>query len=195
MAEILLIRHFATRGNQEGRYIGVTDEPIVLEEAPKKAKPLDQTVGWVFVSPMLRCRQTASLLFPTAKQKIVSRFRECDFGEFENHNYRELSANPNYQKWVDSQGELPFPGGEDAKEFRKRCRLGFEEAVQWQLRSKLERCAMVVHGGTIMSILEAYGLPVKTFYDWQVKNGEGFLLQLEETIWQRDRKVRVIGRL
>ena len=33
--------------------------------------------------------------------------------------------------------------------------------------------AFVVHGGTIMSILEAYE-PSHTYFGWQCKNGEGY---------------------
>ena len=46
--------------------------------------------------------------------------------------------------------------------------------------------ALVVHGGTIMSILSAYISPEKSgggenFYRWQVKNGEGFRVRIQET--------------
>ena len=35
--------------------------------------------------------------------------------------------------------------------------------------------AFVVHGGTIMSILEAFAEEKKNYYDWQVKNGCGYV--------------------
>ena len=31
-----------------------------------------------------------------------------------------------------------------------------------------------------MAILEKYGEPEKSFYDWQLKNGEGYLCELKE---------------
>lgn len=47
--EIELIRHFATEGNLEKRYIGVTDEEIkaefVLEHTLKKMKKMDVRSG------------------------------------------------------------------------------------------------------------------------------------------------------
>ena len=33
----------------------------------------------------------------------------------------------------------------------------------------------MVHGGTIMAILDAFSSPHKDYYDWQVGNGEGFV--------------------
>ena len=39
---------------------------------------------------------------------------------------------------------------------------------------------MVAHGGTLMSVLSAFAVPEKPFYDWQVKNGRGFLLEVPE---------------
>ena len=34
--------------------------------------------------------------------------------------------------------------------------------------------AFVVHGGTIMAILEKYGYPERDYYGWNVKNGHGW---------------------
>ncbi|MFQ9393744.1 MAG: hypothetical protein ACLR2E_05845 [Lachnospiraceae bacterium] len=31
-----------------------------------------------------------------------------------------------------------------------------------------------------MSVLSAFAVPEKPFYDWQVKNGRGFLLEVQE---------------
>ena len=79
----------------------------------------------VYVSPMKRCRETASLIYPTLTQREEPLLRECDFGDFENKNYLELNGNPDYQAWVDSGGTLPFPGGESREAFQERCREGF----------------------------------------------------------------------
>ena len=55
---------------------------------------------------------------------------ECDFGEFENKNYKELSDNPHYQEWIDSNGTLPFPGGESKEECADRNLKGFDEVLK-----------------------------------------------------------------
>lgn len=103
---------------------------------------------------------------------------EMDFGEFEYKNYAELNGDPIYQAWIDSAGRVPFPGGESGDEFRSRsCRV-FGECLQEALSLNADKVAFVVHGGTIMSIMDAYALPRADYYSWQVKNGEGYLTEL-----------------
>lgn len=62
--KIYLIRHGKTMGNTRGRYIGRTDEPLLEEEQKKLKESSYPQVETVFVSPMLRCRQTAAAIFP-----------------------------------------------------------------------------------------------------------------------------------
>ena len=180
MIEIYLIRHGKTYGNTLGRYIGTTDEGL----CPEGREALE-TAGYpqpeaVYASPMRRCLETAALLWPGMPVQTFDKLRECDFGEFENKNYLELQCNPRYQTWVDSQGQMPFPGGESRENFQNRCRQGFLEVLEAVRQKGFQRVALVVHGGTIMSILEAYGEPKRAFYDWQVKNGMGFRTCLDE---------------
>ena len=81
---------------------------------------------YVFVSPMLRCRQTAEILFPQIPQIEIDPWREMDFGEFEGRNYAQLNGDPRYQAWIDSGGTLAFPGGESREAFIARCVDGME---------------------------------------------------------------------
>lgn len=189
MIEIWLIRHGMTEGNRHQRYIGRTDEPLCAEgrEALKKiAYPMPEAV---FVSPLRRCRETAEMLYPGMSLRIMDQLAECDFGDFENRNYLELTGNAAYQAWVDSGGTLPFPGGESREAFRKRTLEGFSRVVTACIREKLTKAAVVVHGGTIMNLMEAYGKPEKSFYDWHVKNGQGYLVQVDPGLWARDQRI------
>lgn len=181
--KIYLIRHGKTPGNTQGRYIGTTDEPILAEEEKRLRERFYPQVETVFVSPLLRCRQTAAAIFPGQPVRIVEDLAECDFGMFENKNWQELTDNPLYQAWIDSNGTLPFPEGEDSREFRNRCCRGFERAVSECFREKIETAAIVVHGGTIMSILERYAVPQRDFYDWHTGNGEGYELEVTSSLW------------
>lgn len=181
MTEIVLVRHGKTAGNLKGRYIGSrTDEPLCPEGIAELQKKEAVLVDRIFVSPMKRCLETAELLWPGKLKEqapeIVPDFRECDFGDFENKNYKELDGNPDYQAWIDSGGTLPFPNGESMDAFKRRCQEAFAQIVQ-QLKGEEEiRAALVVHGGTIMAILEQYGFPQKQYFDYQVKNGCGYIL-------------------
>lgn len=218
MREIILIRHGKTYGNTLGRYIGTTDEEL-CPEGREELVALRESGQYrsirpdlVYASPLRRCRQTAELLFPGVPQEICRDFRECDFGEFENKNYKELSGNPAYQAWVDSGGTLPFPGGESREAFQERCRAEFARVLRARRKQAGSNAVFVVHGGTIMSILSAYAAPERKqpgqtlpgqtssrqasqgaadpFYRWQVKNGEGWRALWDETdkggIWLYD---------
>ncbi len=177
MLKLLMIRHGRTYGNTLGRYIGITDEPLLQEEREDLKQYAFQTMDAVFTSPLKRCVETAEILFPGQELHIVPELRECDFGEFENKNYQELSDNENYQTWVDSGGKLTFPGGEDRGLFQERCIAGFEKIIREAAEQEWERAAMVVHGGTIMAVLDRYGIPRADYFDWHVKNGEGYYLR------------------
>lgn len=208
--KIILIRHGQTQGNLEKRYIGRTDEALCQEGIDNLLRLREEGIypkaDKVFISPMERCRETAELLYPGMAYETNWDLRECDFGEFENKNYMELSGNPNYQKWVDSMGTLPFPEGESSMSFKERCRKGYQEIINENIKlieniiqndnvnrdenknhkeknlleedNELKSIAFIIHGGTIMSILEEYAKPQKDFYHWQVGNGEGYLCNL-----------------
>ena len=169
----ILIRHGQTQGNREHRYIGCrTDESLCAEGVAALQGKAYPPVSKVFASPMKRCLETAALLYPGVPVEVVEGFRECDFGEWENKNYAELDGNPDYQAWIDSGGELPFPGGESRAQFAARCVAAFE-----CIREQAEDCAIVAHGGTIMAIMEQFALPKGTYFDYQAGNGCGFILE------------------
>lgn len=217
---MILIRHGKTYGNTLGRYIGTTDEPLCEEGRQSLLKKSYPEAEKVYVSPLKRCKETAELIYPNLKllnPKEIPLLRECDFGDFENKNYQELSSNPKYQAWVDSHGQLPFPGGESHEAFKKRCKEGFRQVIEdaWSTRQQAAeetsavsygmqfdkqnkkqaerfwKIALVVHGGTIMSILEAFSEPKESFYHWQVKNGEGFTALLDEELYEAAGTIRL----
>ena len=185
--EVLLLRHGQTQGNLEKRYIGKTDEPLLLDDTESMRKisalqkRLEQEViagsQKLFVSPMLRCRQTAELLFPGQEKVVIDKLREMDFGRFEAKNYMELSADPAYQAWIDSDGRLPFPEGEDRECFIKRTMEGFRQMTEQAWRENCGQIAAVVHGGSIMAILSC--LMQDDYFAYQVPNLAGYAFQYE----------------
>ena len=183
-----MIRHGKTHGNLLGRYIGTTDEPLLSEEEEDLKKYAFGPVDRVFVSPRKRCVRTAEILFPGQEMEVVPEFAECDFGEFENKNYQELDGNEHYQSWIDSGGLLPFPGGESREEFKRRNVTGFQKAVNGCLRNGISLAALVVHGGTIMNVMEEYADEDRSFYDWHVQNGKGYEVEIDPELWKKGRK-------
>ena len=178
--KLLLIRHGLTAGNLEKRYIGRTDEPL-CEAGIRQLKQMHYPECEVLtVSPMRRCTETAKLLFPHQTAHICDDFRECDFGAFEGRNYHELSGEPAYQAWIDSGGTGAFPRGESPAHFRERSCAAFTETVRKFASAK--SVAMVVHGGTIMSVLAAFAQPHRDYFDWMTENGRGWLCEYERNI-------------
>lgn len=183
--KILLIRHGKTEGNLHGRYIGRTDEPLCPSgrEALEKLysgegdQKMLKDCKLLFASPMKRCVETAGILFPGIRPILTDKLKECDFGIFENRNYLELSDEPKYQEWIDSMGTMDFPEGEKTDAFKQRCREGFLEAVRIAEEKQASSAAFVVHGGTIMAVCEAFALPEKEYFSWQVKNGSMLIFE------------------
>ena len=188
LLKIWLIRHGMTEGNRHQRYIGVTDEPLCEEGRELLGKFTYPKPQAVFVSPLKRCLETAAILFGDPKVRIIDQLAECDFGEFENKNYQELDGNEHYQSWIDSGGLLPFPGGESREEFKRRNVTGFQKAVNGCLRNGISLAALVVHGGTIMNVMEEYADEDRSFYDWHVQNGKGYEVEIDPELWKKGRK-------
>ena len=186
--ELIFFRHGATDGNREHRYIGSTDEPLSGEcrELLKKNGTRERIQGLIssgisaiYTSPMERCRETAELLFPKERypdllRREIPDFRECEFGEFEGKTYKELLGHPAYQEFLRTGKIEKFPGGEAVAAFKERTKQAFLE-LSGEF-SSAEPCSavFVVHGGTIMTLFEAYAEPAKGYYDWQLKNLEGY---------------------
>lgn len=166
--KIYLIRHGKTAGNLEKRYIGVTDEPLCPEGIREFHNRRYPDCEIVISSPMKRCIETARLIYPNKKLIVCEGLAECDFGDFEGKNYLELSEDPDYQNWIDSGGVLPFPNGESPGDFKKRCIRGFDEMIKKY--ADKGSIAFVIHGGTIMAIMERY--TKCGFYDHQIGNGD-----------------------
>lgn len=74
------------------------------------------------------------------------------------------------------------------EEFKKRNLKGFQKVVQSCIRKEIQSAALVVHGGTIMNIMEEYTDENRSFYDWHVKNGRGYEVELDTGLWKKDRR-------
>ena len=194
---ISVIRHGRTAANEKGIYIGRTDYPLSDRGSAELCNKMDEfvypNVARVYSSPLLRCRETAEILFPGQVLCVQEGLQETDFGDFEYKNYEELKENPAYQAWIDSGGQMTVPNGESGAGFRHRCCRAYEQCVRDAQEKGAQRIVIVCHGGTIMSVLERYGRPEKSFYEWQIANGCGILTEtIEEGGYQYG--IREIGK-
>ena len=197
--ELTFIRHFPTPGNLLRQYIGSTDESIDECTAKTILENLTFTypdAEFVVISPMKRCIQTAKMIYPNLTYLSCPEFRECDFGKYECKTYEELKDEKEYQKWIESEGAYPFPDGESREDFRKRCVEGMEMIMDHLIKESFEKVSLIVHGGTIMSILSTFDKTQRGFYDWQVTNGYGYQVTIDENLWKsRERYFQNIRKL
>ncbi len=177
---IYFIRHGKTPGNLLRRFIGGRTDQSLCEAGKAELTDLKDAhtypaVNHVYVSPMRRCRETASILFPMAEQTAVEDMREMDFGRFENRSHADMEHDAEYRAWLSTMCEGPVPRGEDKISFTTRCTQAFLDiAKEWNLAEGIEPAVFVVHGGTIMAILSSLIRSDRQYHQWYAENGHGY---------------------
>ena len=147
--KLFMIRHGATAGNLEKRYVGWTDEGLTeqavffLREEALKLREISGNVAAIITSPMKRCLETAEILFPEKLYEHVPRIQkaglsECDFGTFEYKNYLELSGDAEYQHFIDTLGREGFPGEETTESVKAPDSEGISGNME-EISSQAER--------------------------------------------------------
>ena len=188
--EILFIRHGITQGNVEKRYTGQTNESLLPQAEELLKLAYYPPVEKIFSSPLLRCTETAELIYPTIPIEECQSLIETDFGIFENKNFLELQHLPAYYAWI--EGKIPPPNGESREDFQNRCVEGFHQMFEQSVQENLKSIAIVTHGGVIMAILHALAKPTRTFYAWQVTNGDGWKVTISPLEWQKKKHLSLI---
>lgn len=186
---IHLIRHGVCEGNLEGRYIGRTESPIA-DMGIKQILDLKREYGYpkadsFYASPSTRCVDTLKLIYPDADFEVIFEMAECDFGEWENKTAEELQADPRFLEWMENGQRTAPPDGESSLVFMQRVCKGFEILVQNMMFTGTTSAALVTHGGVIMTILAAYGLPRAKMMDWMCDSGCGYSLRITPSLWSR----------
>lgn len=187
--ELILMRHATTQGNLERRFIGTLDVPILPqgEVLARQVSPTLPTVEHLYRSPLLRCDQTARLLWPEVAHTVIPDLRETDFGSFEGKNHEELQDNPLYLSWLAGGSGLNFaalPVGEHPDEVAKRVMAGLCQVVSDATARGFDRVAVVSHGGTMMGLLAQVGRPEREYYGWMCKNCCGYRMAVEGSVHQ-----------
>lgn len=199
MISIQLIRHAKTIGNEQKKYIGVTDEGLSQNGKDELARLIRrgtyQPAEAVFTSPMRRCTQTAELIFGNTPREAVPEFAEYDFGEFEGKCYEELAENLCYRNWIASGWRSGIPEGEDVERFKTRSCEGFEKVISEILVGGFRTAAIVLHGGPIMAIMGRYSPGRQDFYEWHVPNCGGVIISIDEKTWMENCIIKQIDKL
>ena len=69
---------------------------------------------------------------------------------------------------------------------------GVESIKKWirlLLKDRVQSAAFVIHGGTIMAVMEKLSEEQMGFYHWQVENGGGYEADVQEEDWAEKREI------
>ena len=196
---IHLIRHGAIDETLSGKYIGTTDPPL-SDKGKLALKKLAFTHAYpqppvVFTSPLRRCTQTCAVLFPERKPLVIANLSECNFGEWEGKTAEELKDSEDFQKWLAGDNSVKPPRGESNADFVRRVCKIFESIVEGLMKTGSTECAIVTHGGVIMTLLAVYGLPQAKPFEWAMENGCGYSVRVTPMLWQRGKVTEVFSRV
>jgi len=170
---ITFIRHGLTKENLEKRYIGWSNPSLCRKGILElKEKTYPKTPDIVFSSDLNRSVETAKLIYPNAKPKLLKELREMNFGQFEGKTYEELKHNEHYQKWVNHPFQITPPEGESYITFQKRVQQAWEKMVRTLENLAVKQIVCISHGGTIRELLTQHGPNNLTFWDYSMKHGD-----------------------
>jgi len=194
---LTLLRHGLCAGETEGRFIGHTDAPLTEAGRSQLCRMREgrayPEAGALFVSPLKRCVETARILYPEQNAIELPGLKEYFFGEFENKTPEQLQGHPLFPRWIAGEPGLMPPFAEDLARFQARINETFLKLCDGLLKTGTQNCVVVTHGGVIMALLAAYGLPEASMHEWLAPGGCGFTLRLEPSVWLRARKCEVMA--
>ncbi|MCX6724389.1 MAG: 2,3-diphosphoglycerate-dependent phosphoglycerate mutase [Candidatus Staskawiczbacteria bacterium] len=146
MAKLFLQRHLKSQWNLENKFTGWTDVPLCQEgvESAKTAaeKLVDLKIDKVYTSPLIRNRETVSLILKNlGKEKLPVIFDkaldERNYGELQGLNKDEVRKQYGQEQvrlWRRSFDIAP-PGGESLKDVCKRTIPFYKKYIEKDLKA------------------------------------------------------------
>ena len=181
-----LVRHGSTKGNARHAYVGRSSDEALSEEGRAQAAAVGflPQVKRVYVSPLLRARQTAELCLPDAVQLVVAGLEEMDFGAFEGKSAADLQDDADYRQWVDGWCTGRCPGGEDREAFVARTVSALEHVLASAREAGEQDVVVLAHGGTVMAALSVLASDLSQedgYFEWQLGCCEAYACDL---LWE-----------
>jgi len=164
MAKLYLQRHLKSQWNLENKFTGWTDVPLSQEgiEAAKaaSAKLADKAIDEVFTSPLIRNKETVTLILknlglenlPITADKALD---ERNYGELQGLNKEEVAEKFGAEQvrlWRRSYDIAP-PGGESLKDTYNRAVPYFKEHIEEELKAG-KNVLVVSSGNALRSIVK-----------------------------------------
>ena len=194
---IHLIRHGVTKDNIEGIYCGITDTSL-CDDGKEQLKQMKEEYNYpgaqfLFTSPLVRCKETAEILYPDLKPIVIDGLTEYNFGEFEGKTAEELQKkDKGFERWLKGEPGVRPPFGESNEDFANRVCSSFVKIVDGVIKTGTEDLIIVTHGGVISTILSNFGLPEASVSDWMTPPGCGYTIRVSHFLWMQGHKFEVI---
>ena len=67
--------------------------------------------------------------------------------------------------------------------------------AEGMMKTNVTNAAIVTHGGVIMTILAAFGIPELPMPEWRTPSGCGYTVRITPSIWMRGQKAEVIAEI
>ena len=167
--QIVLIRHGKTKSNLENIMISNSDEQLCQEGIDCLRNTVYPSVCKLISSPMKRCIQTASIIYPDKPIQINKNLREFFLKHWEGQQYENMKSI--YQQYFDEAVD------EQIQSYIEQTRMTFEKLIYDNVGGK--SLGIVTHGGQIKVILSQYVHPKRKFSLWKVKNGSAFKIYFD----------------
>ncbi len=182
MIKLILIRHPATKWENQPRYLGRTD--IALSQKGEKQAELisnylrNKNIFAIYSSNLMRAYQTASIIarHHSLKVKKDGRLNEIDFGEWEGMAFRQIQKKyPELaRKYLLDPLKTKIPKAESLIKFRNR----IKESMDKILTQEKGTIAIISHAG-VNRIIICNLLKLPFSYFWQIKQDVGAINIIE----------------
>ena len=179
--EIYLLRHGQTL--QAGTYTGSTDVELSAEGRQQIAtlSTYFQSIKFdhCLCSPLIRCRQTLTLLGVDIEYRFDDDLKEIDFGTWEGLSFAEVQKKfPNQlNDWIREDEDFSFPGGERIRAFNSRV----VNCLDNLLTNDFNRVLIVAHGGVIrIAICHLLGIETARAFSFNVMEGRASMVHVSD---------------
>ena len=194
-----LLRHGYTDANLNGVYCGSTDVPL-CEQGERELYSLFDEATYpyaeaVYTSPLVRAKDTASILYPDCEQIVVEDLREASFGIYEGKLFSDLKNDEQFQKYISFGSDYVPEGAEPPEEFFSRCCSALVNIVKNMMTCSIHSAAVVTHAGVIFNMLAGLAYPKLSAYDWQCQPGCGFTVIADPVLFMREPVVEVMSEI
>ncbi len=173
---IYIIRHGRTKANEEQRFAGRTDEPLLpvgREQAKEAAQFLvSKPITAIYSSPLARTMETAQILAQIIKAplKIEEGLNEINIPQWDGKLKADLikDLKSNYAIWKQAPASFAKPNAETLQELQQRAVNTIEKIFS---KHDNEQVVIVTHLAVARTILLHYlGKPLTEYRNINVAN-------------------------